>query len=313
MSRIAHVGQAQVPVFLAYCAAHRFDHDESFLDEHSLSLFRPGPEEKAVIIVDEDGEVRVQHRSCSSPPTGKWGGRASGSFTRSLATLTTTAPSSKRSCPSKRASRSATSFSPTRPLPRSVSSGTWASSFDRRSWLLGRLLGGSLDPRIPADLLLVPCDRSNGRHVDDWCAVINDAFDGMAGHSTMTPATFAQLQDPSAVFAGGDLLLYEGPRAIGLVSVRKDTDEPAGNQAYLGPVAVIKARQKRGLGRTLPPARALRRRRPGDSHAACSPSTRKTSRRWACTWRRASHAWLSTPAGRSGTARAGLAAGPRGA
>ena len=122
---------------------------------------------------------------------------------------------------------------------------------DRRSWLLGRPLGGALDPRIPSGLLLVPCEPGNGRHVEDWCAVINDAFDGMAGHSTMTPATFAQLQDPSAVFTGGDLLLYEGPRAIGLVSVRKDTDEPAGNQGYLGPVAVIRARQKKGLGRAL--------------------------------------------------------------
>jgi hypothetical protein len=59
VTRLQAVGSAEVPVFRAYCAARRFDHDESFLDEHSLSLFRPGEEEKAVMLVDGGGLVRV--------------------------------------------------------------------------------------------------------------------------------------------------------------------------------------------------------------------------------------------------------------
>jgi mycothiol synthase len=62
---------------------------------------------------------------------------------------------------------------------------------------------------------------------------------------------FAEQRDPSAEFPGGNLLLSEGSRPIGLVAVKRDVDEPSGSQAYLGPVAVVRDRQKKGLGRTL--------------------------------------------------------------
>jgi mycothiol synthase len=98
---------------------------------------------------------------------------------------------------------------------------------------------------------LVPLDPADPILVRAWCAVINDAFGGMAGHSTLTPASLVAHLDPAAEFPGGSLLAFEGGRAVGLVAVKKDTDEAGGTQAYLGPVAVIRDRQKRGLGRAL--------------------------------------------------------------
>ena len=122
---------------------------------------------------------------------------------------------------------------------------------ERRSWLLGRALDAPIAVQLPPGLPLVPFEPADPIHLRHWCEIINDAFEGMAGHSTMTPAALAQSLDPAAVFPGGDQLLYEGSRAIGLVAVKKDVDEADGSQAYLGPVAVVKARQKRGLGRAL--------------------------------------------------------------
>jgi mycothiol synthase len=56
--RVVSVGPRETPGFLACCAAHRFDHDESFLDEHSLPLFAAGMDEKTVILLDEEDAVR---------------------------------------------------------------------------------------------------------------------------------------------------------------------------------------------------------------------------------------------------------------
>jgi hypothetical protein len=62
--------------------------------------------------------------------------------------------------------------------------------------------------------------------------VVNDAFDGLAGHVTLTPSAPAEMRDPAAEFPGGSLLLFDGPRAI-------------------GPVAVVRHRQGQSLGRAL--------------------------------------------------------------
>jgi hypothetical protein len=54
---VVSVCPRETPGFLAYCAAHRFDHDESFLDEHSLSLFVAGLDEETAILMDEENAV----------------------------------------------------------------------------------------------------------------------------------------------------------------------------------------------------------------------------------------------------------------
>lgn len=265
------VGPAEVPAFLSYCAAHRFDHDESFLDEHSLSLFRPGPGEKAVLLLDGSGRARAAASLMMQEPYREMG-RArfrifhaeSGDEADYRALLDALLPLEPvfRDCylflPGGRQPHRPQGGQPHRPgaaagIERIVE--RLGFHVDRRSWLLARGLDGSIGPGIKPDmaagLRLESCDPARAAHVEAWCAVINDAFAGMAGHATYTPAMFVEQGDHAAEFPGGNILLYEGSRAIGLVAVKRDVDEPSGSQAYLGPVAVVRDRQKRGLGRAL--------------------------------------------------------------
>lgn len=251
MIRPLAVGPAEVPAFRAYCAAHRFDHDESFLDEHSLSLFRPGPVEKAVLLLDGEGRTRGA-ASLMLHPSYREMGRARfrilhaesadrEDYRAMLGALLPVDPGF-RDCFLFLSDTAAETAQIVRGLGFRV---------DRRSWLLARALDGPVDPGLPPGLHLEDCDPANASRVEAWCSVVNDAFDGLAGHATLTPSAFAEQQDPAADFPGGNLLLFDGPRAIGLVAVKRDVDEPGGSQAYLGPVAVVRDRQRQGLGRTL--------------------------------------------------------------
>jgi mycothiol synthase len=265
------VGPAEVPAFLAYCAAHRFDHDESFLDEHSLSLFRPGPTEKAVLLLDDTGRARAAAALMMQEPYREMG-RArfrifhavSGDQADYRSMLDALLPVDEifRDCylflPT-----GGQLYRPTGGQPYLAGAAAAAERIverlgfhvDRRSWLLSRALEGSIGPGIKPDmaagLRLESCDPGSAAQVEAWCAVINDAFAGMAGHATHTPAMFAEQRDPSAEFPGGNILLFEGSRVIGLVAVKRDVDEPSGFQAYLGPVAVRRDMQRCGLGRAL--------------------------------------------------------------
>jgi mycothiol synthase len=251
MRDVIRVGQPDVPAFLAYCRAHRFDHDESFLDEHSLSLFVPGQEEKAVILRDEAGAVRgaaslmlgpsqrEMHRARFRVFHAEAGGESE--YRAMFGALFPVEADFRECC----------LFLPGKAEAAARVVQGLGFRVDRRSWLLARSLRGPVAEPSLAGISLVPLDPSDSGLVRAWCDVINDAFHGMAGHSTMTPASLAALLDPAAEFSGGNLIAFDAQHAVGLVAVKKDTDEASGTQAYLGPVAVIRERQKKGLGRAL--------------------------------------------------------------
>ena len=160
MNGIAHVVQAQVPAFLAYCAAHRFDHDESFLDERSLCPVPARPRGKG-----SDPRRRgrrgsgEQHHSCSSATRpGKWGERASESFTRSLNRVDDYRALFEALLPVDKGFPLSYLFLSDKAAATERIVRDMGFFIDRRSWLLGRPLGESLDPRIPPGLLLVPCE-----------------------------------------------------------------------------------------------------------------------------------------------------------
>ena len=49
--------RASTPEFLAYCKAHRREHDESFLDNESLSGFVPDANNPTVVLRDDTGAM----------------------------------------------------------------------------------------------------------------------------------------------------------------------------------------------------------------------------------------------------------------
>lgn len=263
MSAPVPVGRAEAPAFLAYCAAHRFDHDESFLDGHSLSLFRPGVAEKSVMILDGAGRARAAGSIMLHPPYRETGKARFRILHAESADAADYQAMLEALLPVDRDFRQCFLFLPQGGQPHRPDKARAAAQIvqelgfrvERRSWLLSRALAGPVDtgllPGLPPGLALEACDHGNPAHVQEWCRVINDAFAGMAGHSTLTPALFAEQRDAAAEFPGGNLLLFAGGQAVGLVAVKRDTDEPSGAQAYLGPVAVVRERQKRGLGRAL--------------------------------------------------------------
>lgn len=249
--RVMGVGPRETPAFLAYCATHRFDHDESFLDEHSLSLFAAGADEKTVILLDGEDAVRGAASLMLAPAYREAGKARFRIFHAESARESDYRAMLEALLPLEKEFRASYLFLSDR---APVTEGIVAAlgfTIERRSWLLGRGLDAPVDTRLPPGLRLVSCDPADRGSVDAWCHIINDAFHGMAGHSTMTPEDYSRSLDPAAVLPGGDLLLHEGSLAIGLVAVRKDVDEPDAGQVFLGPIAVIPARQKQGLGRAL--------------------------------------------------------------
>jgi mycothiol synthase len=264
--RVERVGEGDREVFLAYCRAHRFDHDESFLSERDLEGFGSDPDEVAFVLraaeggkgAASDGARVLGAAALMLTPAYREAGKAR---FRILHVDSSLGPRdeadsyrflAEAALPFAKGLSFAYLFLPER--AQRVASVIQGLGFriERYSWLLERSLDAVPAPRFPEGYSLDGVDPGDPEASAAWCDIVNEAFEKLAGHTRMTPPRLLAERDPALEFAGSFLLLRDGDGlAVGLALTVRDVDDAEGKSALLGPIAVLPSRQRQGLGRSL--------------------------------------------------------------
>ncbi|RDU36468.1 hypothetical protein DRW41_13125 [Neobacillus piezotolerans] len=122
-------------------------------------------------------------------------------------------------------------------------------SIERYAYLLTR-------KDLPSDEISIPGGFSfkefvPGSSEKDYCHIRNIAFSGLAGSETpLTEKEAGKIAARDDYLPGGILFLYHDGSPVGLVRVAREFYN-GNHYALIGPIALLPAYQKRGLGRQL--------------------------------------------------------------
>jgi mycothiol synthase len=248
--------------FLAYCRRHRYAHDESYLSDHDLEAFDPaGPEDLGLLYRDAEGRIRGAAALMLRPELRSAGKarfriihvepelgpalveRVYRAFVDGLAERARDLEWLYLFLPEAAAGPAA--------LFREL-----GFTIERYAWLLERGLSSLPSHELPEGLVfreaaLRTVSGEPGPDAQAWCDLVNDAFEPIAGHVELLPRRLVADIDPNLDFKGSWLLLEEvaTARAVGLCATIRDVEDEEGRTAFLGPVAILRAFQGRGLGR----------------------------------------------------------------
>lgn len=239
--------RTSMPEFIAYCKAHRREHDESFLENDLLSEFMPDADNPSYLLRGDGGEVLG---AASLMLGGSFRKNKKGRF-RILHAETTSFDAYAALLEATVAGLSGIEtvylFLPEERADVGDILIRLGFAIDRYAWVLSR----SSELPVPAPVFPRGYRVERLRaEIDEqqWCNVNNSAFAGFSWHTELTPEMVRASVESQAKLDGGMLMLWDGATPAGLVQIESFSDE---NKAEIGPIAVLPQYQGMGLGRNL--------------------------------------------------------------
>ncbi|MBN2658907.1 MAG: GNAT family N-acetyltransferase [Spirochaetales bacterium] len=234
--------------FLEYCAKHKFDHDESFLNEKDLADFAPGPENPTWLLREGDALCGVLSLICDDYFVR--GNRArvrifhceSTDMDHYRALWDSAQPIS---CPVDKVEM----FLPDRLKEVQAIVSGLGFSYYRTSYVMVRKNKESALSSFPSGYTLEA--MKGDTDADLYGEIRNRAFRHLKGSQTpLSREDVLKHFHDSDLLPGGMAILRHGEKGVGILRVIKEEDE-SGDFSFIAPIALIPEYQGIGLGREL--------------------------------------------------------------
>jgi mycothiol synthase len=118
----------------------------------------------------------------------------------------------------------------------------------RFAWILERNTVNYTKPQFPEGYELKTF--RDGLDEDNWCAIINEAFEHSLGHVRMTPGKIEQWKIDPSYINGGMKLLWHYDKPVGTVALIKETHNNE-EVIFIESIGVLNAYQGKGLGKNI--------------------------------------------------------------
>ena len=118
----------------------------------------------------------------------------------------------------------------------------------RYAWILEKDLSSYVKPEFPAGYVLKTF--RDGVDEENWCMIINEAFEHSLGHVRMTPERIAGWRFNPSYIPAGMKLLWHNDKPIGTLALNKETHENE-EVIFIEAIGVLSKYQGSGLGKNL--------------------------------------------------------------
>lgn len=234
--------------FRSYCEKHKYDHDESFLDETELAEFSIGEENPTFLLVEnhqirgvlslmrkeyflrgERARIRIFH--CET-----------GDKNHYAALL-------QKILPLKEPVKRIEMFLPDKLTATQEMAGLLGFRYFRTAYVMSRRGKVPVAPRFPEGFFLT--EAVPGKDEGIWAEIRNRAFSNLKGSETPLTAenVSEHFADPD-ILKGGLVILRHHEKPVGIIRMSREEDEE-GVFSFVAPVALIPEYQGKGLGSEL--------------------------------------------------------------